>query len=246
MGEVSDLLKIARSELGNKESPANSNNVRYNTWFYGKPVSGSAYPWCAAFACWVFNKAGVKLPIKTASCGALMNAAKSAGMWVTSNFIPGDIVIYDFSGKRNKTEHCGIVELILPDYGVQAIEGNTSISGSQSNGGMVCRKNRADKYIIGAVRPHFDEEKKEEEEQMTQTDFNKMFNTAMQEYRNSLRDNDSGNWSKEARDYAISSGLFAGSGTTPDGKPNYMWEDLLTREQVAQLFYRFAQSNGLV
>ena len=37
----------------------------------------------------------------------------------------------------------------------------------------------------------------------------------------------SGQWSREAREYAISSGLFAGSGTTPDGQPNYMWEDLL-------------------
>mgnify|MGYP006922429214 CR=1 FL=1 len=56
----------------------------------------------------------------------------------------------------------------------------------------------------------------------------------------------SGQWSKEAREYAVSTGLFAGSGTTPDGQPNYMWEDLLTREQVAQLFYRFAQQNRLI
>ena len=43
----------------------------------------------------------------------------------------------------------------------------------------------------------------------------------------------------------MSSGLFAGSGTAPDGQHNFMWEDLLTREQVAQLFFRFAQKNGL-
>lgn len=46
----------------------------------------------------------------------------------------------------------------MPGFGVQAIEGNTSATGSQSNGGMVCRKERPWKYIVGAVRPEFMEE----------------------------------------------------------------------------------------
>ena len=73
------VLAIAKAELGVKESPPNSNNVKYNTWYYGKPVSGNAYPWCMAFVQWVFTQAGVPLPLKTASCGALMNAAKKTG-----------------------------------------------------------------------------------------------------------------------------------------------------------------------
>lgn len=113
------------------------------------------------FVQWVFDRARVKLPLRTASCGALMNAAKKAGCWVTRDFRPGDVVIYDFPGGA-ATDHCGIVECELPDYGVQAIEGNTSESGSQSNGGQVCRKNRPMKYIVGAVRPQFEQEKKEE------------------------------------------------------------------------------------
>jgi len=48
------LIQIAAGQVGVKESPANSNNVKYNTWFYGKAVSGSAYPWCAVFVCWCF------------------------------------------------------------------------------------------------------------------------------------------------------------------------------------------------
>ena len=86
----------------------------------------------------------------------------------------------------------------------------------------------------------------EDDDDMTQEKFNEMFKTAMSAYRQELRDNDCGSWSKEAREYAISSGLFAGSGTTPDGQPNFMWEDLLTREQCAQLFYRFARQHGMV
>ena len=80
----------------------------------------------------------------------------------------------------------------------------------------------------------------EEDEDMTVDTFKGLMN----EYRKSLRDNDSGSWSKEARDWAIQSGLFAGGDPLPDGSPNYMWEDFMTREQCAQLLYRFAQMMG--
>lgn len=158
MATAKELLAVAVRQLNVREDPPDSNNVRYNTWYYGREVSGNAYPWCMAFVQWCFDQAGVKLPARTASCGTLMNAAKSFGIWVTEDFQPGDVAIYDFSGKRRTTEHCGIVEAVLPGYGVQAIEGNTSASGSQSNGGMVCRKERPWKYIVGAVRPEFEQE----------------------------------------------------------------------------------------
>lgn len=162
MGTVKELLEVTRRQLNVRECPPDSNNVRYNTWYWGREVSGGQYPWCMAFVQWCFAQAGTVLPARTASCGTLMNAAKQFGVWVTGDYQPGDVVIFDFSGRRKTTQHCGIVEVVLPDYGVQAIEGNTSEAGSQDNGGMVCRKNRAAKYIIGAVRPAFDEEQKED------------------------------------------------------------------------------------
>ena len=52
---ASELLAIAASQIGTKESPAGSNNVKYNTWYYGKPVYGAeTYPWCAVFVSWCF------------------------------------------------------------------------------------------------------------------------------------------------------------------------------------------------
>ena len=162
MAKVSALLAVARKELGNTESPAGSNRTKYGRWF-----GLDGYAWCMMFVMWVFAQVGVKLPKRTASCGDLMRAAQAEGCWVTRDFRPGDVVIYDFPGGA-ATDHCGIVELELPDYGVQAIEGNTSVSGSQDNGGMVCRKNRPSKYIVGAVRPQFDEEDDED------MDINKM------------------------------------------------------------------------
>ena len=155
MATVSELLEIARRQIGVKESPPSSNNVRYNTWYYGREVSGSAYPWCAVFVAWVFDQAKVKLPIRTASCGALMRAAQSAGCWVTGDYRPGDVVIYDFPGGA-ATDHCGIVESVDGSY-ISAIEGNTS-STSDADGGAVERRARKFSQIVGAVRPSYDKE----------------------------------------------------------------------------------------
>ena len=81
----------------------------------------------------------------------------------------------------------------------------------------------------------------EEDEDMTLETFKKLMN----EYRAELRDNDCGDWSKEAREWAISVGLIAGTGVTANGDTNYSWGDLSTREQLVVLFYRFAKMNGL-
>ena len=158
MATTSELLDIARRQIGTRESPPNSNNVRYNTWYYGREVSGAAYPWCMVFVQWVFDQAGVKLPVRTASCGALMRSAQSAGQWVTGDYRPGDVVIYDFPGGA-ATDHCGIVESVDGSY-ISAIEGNTS-STSDADGGAVERRARKFSQIVGAVRPSYDKEVEE-------------------------------------------------------------------------------------
>ena len=158
MATVSELLELARRQIGVKECPPNSNNVRYNTWYYGREVSGGAYPWCMVFVQWVFDQADVKLPVRTASCGALMRAAKAAGCWVEDDYKPGDVVIYDFPGGA-ATDHCGIVEAVDGTY-ISAIEGNTS-SASDADGGAVERRARKFSQIVGAVRPSYDKEVEE-------------------------------------------------------------------------------------
>lgn len=86
---------------------------------------------------------------------------------------------------------------------------------------------------------------KGDDDEMDQEKFNQMFAAAMQQYRQTLRDNDCGDWSRQARQFAVDNGIFAGGGTGADGQPNYMWEDLLTREQCAQVLYTFARRFGL-
>lgn len=147
-----DVLRIAASQIGAKEDPPNSNRVKYNTWYYGREVSGAAYPWCMAFVQWCFAQVGFNLR-RTASCSALASAYRSAGQWVTRGYKPGDIVMFDFSGKRAKTQHVGIVESVGDGYLV-TIEGNTGTS-NQDNGGAVLRRKRPLKYITGACRPGY-------------------------------------------------------------------------------------------
>ena len=74
MATAEQILDIARGELGTTESPTGSNKTKYGAW-YG--LNGQ--PWCMIFIQWCFDRAGVKLPARTASCGALMRAAQEIG-----------------------------------------------------------------------------------------------------------------------------------------------------------------------
>ncbi len=55
------VLAVAKSQLGTKEKPKNSNNVIYNTWYYGHAVHGDAYPWCMTFVEWCFAHVFTKM-----------------------------------------------------------------------------------------------------------------------------------------------------------------------------------------
>lgn len=83
---------------------------------------------------------------------------------------------------------------------------------------------------------------KEEDDDMDVARFKELWG----EMRKELQDNDSGKWSEEARTWATSTGLIAGNGTEINGEPNYMWADVLTREQFVTVLYRFAKKMGMV
>jgi len=61
--------------------------------------------------------------------------------------------------------------------------------------------------------------------------------------REELQDNDAGEYSKEARQWAVDNGIIHGGDTT---QFNGMWQDMLTREQMVTVLYRFAQVIGKV
>lgn len=156
MGTATQLVDLAKSQVGVAENPPNSNNVRYNTWYYGREVNGSSYPWCMVFCQWCFDQVKVALPIRTASCTALMNAAKEAGRWVTGNYQPGDLVIYTFN-QNGTPSHCGIYLKKESTFTFSAVEGNTSLS-NNANGGEVMIRTRSLSATLGAYRPIFTKE----------------------------------------------------------------------------------------
>ena len=137
------VLQIAEWQEGVVEMPSNSNKAKYNTSYYGREFSGRAYPWCMTFVWWVFREAGFSL-YKTASCTAFVNRYRvyAPRQIVTSGFRPGDIVFFNFSGSRKKTEHVGIVA------------GDTG-AGSDTNGGAVMKRRRNVGLITVGIRPGY-------------------------------------------------------------------------------------------
>lgn len=148
-----EVLRVACGELGVKEQPMNSNCVKYNAWYYGKDVSGSAYPWCMAFVQWCYARAGADLPLRTASCGALLRWYEERDpecIVPLDEGLPGDIVIFDFPGGA-PTDHTGLLESVGKET-VTTIDGNTG-STSDANGGAVMRGTRSRQYVRAVIRP---------------------------------------------------------------------------------------------
>ena len=165
--EIDAVIAIARREIGTVEKPKNSNNVKYNTWYYKQEVwdgkNGAKYPWCMAFVQWCFNEAGFPLPYKTASCSALLNwYKKNVPELVHSEPQRGDIVIYK--------GHTGIFEKIGPDpkY-MYVIEGNTAV-GNDDNGGAVMERYRKVSTALDFITPFEEDTSVEENEKMKRYD----------------------------------------------------------------------------
>ena len=235
VGALKEIIELAEEQVGTKENPRGSNNVKYNTWYYGREVSGN-YPWCMAFIMWLFNEVGIFdiVPIKTASCTTLMLYANKFYVWVESDYQPGDVLIYDFQGD-GKMDHTGIC-ISATSTKVTAIEGNTSVNNA-SNGGEVRKMDRNISSVVGAWRPDY-----EEGDKMNYDTFKEFMN----QYISERRDNDSSEYSKKAREYFVEKGIIQGGDPLPDGSPNYMWEDYTTKEQMITVAYRILEMVGVV
>ena len=211
-----DILKIARAEIGVTESPAGSNKCKYNPWYYGREVSGGAYPWCMVFVQWVFDQAGKRLYPLTASCGVFVREHKNTKAYITKDWQPGDIVFFDFGGD-GVIDHVGIVER-WDGSELVTIEGNTSAA-SQDNGGAVMRRTDHGKYAVCTVRPAYDgaAEPEKEDGKMTGEEIYR----ALTEYLAGLPES---KWSKDEGSFERAKDAGITDGTSPRG--------FLTREQL--------------
>ena len=153
MPTADEIIKTALAEVGTTEYPPNSNNVKYNTAYYGHAVSGAAYPWCCVFVWWVFAQFKPCIIKKTASCQELGNWFNQEGRWHSNPQI-GDIVFFHFNTNDRWTNHVGIVKAINGNV-IETIEGNTSVN-SDDNGGAVMIRQRSTN-IVGYGRPAYQE-----------------------------------------------------------------------------------------
>lgn len=163
MATAKKVMDTAARYIGVKESPPDSNNVVFNTDYYGRAVSGSWYPWCCAFVWDVFRIAGASNLFyngkKTAYCPEVVNWGKASGLTVPiSAGQYGDIVLFDWE-RNGVADHIGFIEKRRSDGSYQTIEGNTAV-GNDSNGGEVMRRVRSQSTICCIIRPKYQEDDK--------------------------------------------------------------------------------------
>lgn len=164
MATAREVVEIGLKYVGVKESPANSNNVVFNTDYYGREVYdglwGTYFPWCVTYIWDIFRLAGASKLFydgdKTASCPTVDGWARNRGLTVDKSKAKyGDLVLFDWDSD-NSPDHIGF---ILENYGngsYKTLEGNTAV-GNDSNGGEVMIRTRYSSSILRVIRPKYDD-----------------------------------------------------------------------------------------
>lgn len=149
---ATEIINVAKNEIGTIEK--STNNVKYNTDYYGGVVSGSKFDYCVVFIWWCFKK----LNSTSIFCGGTKTAyvpyvdsyARINGYTVPkSDMRMGDILIYDWDGDGDG-DHIGFCESVSGNT-ITAIEGNTS----GANGEGVYRKTRSKADVLTVYRPPY-------------------------------------------------------------------------------------------
>lgn len=145
---MSKLIEVAKGEVGQTESPANTNKTKYGKWFGFDGVA-----WCGIFVSWCYDKAGIPLgnigfKKGFAGCQTAFAHFTKTGE-ITENPQEGDIVLFDWN-KDGRYDHTGIFVKKINDLSFETIEGNTSLK-NDSNGGTVMHRVR---YFGNAIFVH--------------------------------------------------------------------------------------------
>lgn len=146
-GTAAHAIEIAKAEIGYVETPDNITK-------YGEAMKANGLPWCGSFCNWVLKEAGVRVhSVVSTVKGA--QVFQDSGRWSQTPKL-GDLAFMDFPNDSvDRISHVGIVVNIKGNT-VTTIEGNTSGSGSQRNGGMVMVKERTiGKEVVGFGSPKY-------------------------------------------------------------------------------------------
>lgn len=156
MNQRDQIMKIAASQIGYKET--GDDWTKYGAW-YG--MNGN--PWCAMFVSWCAAQAKIPQDIipKMAYVPYIITWFKSRGRYKPlGSYTPrkGDIVFFGDS------DHVGLVEGVSGNN-VVTIEGNTSANGNVSSGEGVYRRTRplgSGSWVMGFGIPNYQEEEEDE------------------------------------------------------------------------------------
>lgn len=249
MTEEEKVINIALDEEGYLEkasckyleqkttNPGAGNYTKYakdldNLKVYSTKVNG--YPWCAVFVFWCMMKAfglndalamtNRKLGDSGASCTYLAGRYKAMERFYKSDPKPGDQIFFT-NDKGKSFNHTGLVTRVGKNA-VYTIEGNTSSqAGVVDNGGCVRIKRYSLTYnkIGGYGRPKY-----RGDEEMTQEQFNKMFDARIHELR--IRP---ATFEQEALSWAKENGIMQGDSTGAFAPKGY-----ITRGETVVLLKR--------
>jgi murein DD-endopeptidase MepM/ murein hydrolase activator NlpD len=133
---------------------------------FGRYVGLNYAPWCASFVSYIFNKSGSANVVKNTQtskgyvgCTAGINGLKKKGFEIVkvTEALPGDIIFFDWERDKDP-DHTGIVLKTNPKKKtITCYEGNTTngMSGSQSNGGGVFKRDRRYDQVHVVIRPKY-------------------------------------------------------------------------------------------
>ena len=149
-GTNARLIEVAAAEVGTVEEGDNLTK-------YGKFTKADGLPWCGSFVNWCAAQAGVKIhSVVSTAIGA--HKFKEISRWSSMPQL-GYLAFMDFPHDGvDKISHIGIVVGLIDTKTCLTIEGNTSGTGDQRNGGMVMIKVRSygkGKEIVGFGIPKF-------------------------------------------------------------------------------------------
>jgi hypothetical protein len=149
-GTNARLIEVAAAEVGTIEEGDNLTK-------YGKFTKADGLPWCGSFVNWCAAQAGVKIhSVVGTAIGA--HKFKEIQRWSGMPQL-GYLAFMDFPHDGvDRISHIGIVVGLIDAKTCLTIEGNTSGTGDQRNGGMVMVKVRSygeGKEIVGFGIPKF-------------------------------------------------------------------------------------------
>jgi hypothetical protein len=150
IGTAAAVVEVALAEVGTVEEGDNLTK-------YGKFTKADGLPWCGSFVNWVCHTAGVKIhSVVSTAIGA--HKFKEIQRWSGMPQL-GYLAFMDFPHDGvDRISHIGIVVGLIDSKTCLTIEGNTSGTGDQRNGGMVMVKVRSygeGKEIVGFGIPKF-------------------------------------------------------------------------------------------